>query len=805
MAINLATGFSIGSKDVIDERQVLTLNQMQNLDENVYPDNYFAICKDDGKLYLFNTNNVVDATYGKFRVLTGGTGGGDTTYVLPPATDTTLGGVKVDNVTITVDSEGVITAINSYTKTEVDDLLNNKLDKPAVDGTAGQILVLQDDGSLAYADIPGSGNVDDIQEEIDKKLDKPIVDGTAGQILVLQDDGSLAYEDNVGSGTTDLTEINNKLAQLENKTKHKSIATITVNSKTFKIDIDKVSSGLNGNIKFGYCVDNGYGEIIIYSLGASSVMWIHSTGPRYVNSVTYTIDPDNTTHITIGVEFYNTIYGVHQIETPSNFATINSFTGESYTGTSVATIGGVRGRNSGVGIIYDVADLGLTLPCTTVQIAQAMRQLAYGTSTIPRNGMIGIFDNGKGKITDAPTSYGLLQVNATGADSVLIRFDGVGASSYAGSWIGQIKAPSAGAAFSSITWKRIDNVSTVDLTNINTKLTQLETNQIKNINLIDMEGDYPIYKIKPSGTNNISKISLVDLYGGCILITGSAVPSYKPFKVVRLSNGNWESYYPSLTGANKIDKVYYNGSFIYVKCNQYIKCYIEGGFETVEKITSLPTGVTELPILDLTQRQGQVAVDNPSDLNLNNYIESGNYGIGVPANYSNIPEVSSGLLTVTRSNAIIKQVYTTAADISMVYYRTSSTQGITWMPWKSLNDSSGGNTNNDVYSTEEQAVGTWVNGKTLYRRTIEDNTLREAGTDFIKLFDYNTDMKIVKYEGVVTLNNNNGQTFIRSLPYSKDSEEVYVTKTTLDTLRLDSYLTNYKLGGYIVSVYYYKN
>ena len=52
MAIDLATGFNIGSKDVIDERQVLTLEQMKNLDENVYPDNYFAICKDDGKLYI---------------------------------------------------------------------------------------------------------------------------------------------------------------------------------------------------------------------------------------------------------------------------------------------------------------------------------------------------------------------------------------------------------------------------------------------------------------------------------------------------------------------------------------------------------------------------------------------------------------------------------------------------------------------------------------------------------------------------------------------------------------------------------
>ena len=190
MAIDLATGFNIGSKDAIDERQVLTLEQMKNLDENVYPDNYFSICKDDGKLYLYNSSNEVNDETGKFRVLSGGTGGGDTTYVLPPATDTTLGGVKVDNVTITVDSEGVITAINSYTKTEVDDLLNNKLDKPAVDGTAGQILVLQDDGSLAYQDNVSSYDDTELRGLIDTKIDKPAIDGVENDILSLDVDGN---------------------------------------------------------------------------------------------------------------------------------------------------------------------------------------------------------------------------------------------------------------------------------------------------------------------------------------------------------------------------------------------------------------------------------------------------------------------------------------------------------------------------------------------------------------------------------------------------------------------------------------
>ena len=170
-----------------------------------------------------------------------------------------------------------------------------------------------------------------------------------------------------------------------------------------------------------------------------------------------------------------------------------------------------------------------------------------------------------------------------------------------------------------------------------------------------------------------------------------------------------------------------------------------------------------------------------------------------------MPIAQPALLTVIRSNSYRLQIYTVVNNYN-VYFRKSTDWGITWTSWVLLNDSSGGNTNNDVYTTEEQAVGTWINGKTLYRRTIEDNTLRETGNDMIKLFAYNTNMKIVKYEGVVTLNTMTGQqTLIRSLPYYNEyDDKVYVTKTTLDTLRLDSYLTNFKLGGYIVSVFYYK-
>ena len=55
--------------------------------------------------------------------------GSGSSYVLPVATTDTLGGVKIDDVTIKIDENGVISGINAYTKTETDELLNTKQDK----------------------------------------------------------------------------------------------------------------------------------------------------------------------------------------------------------------------------------------------------------------------------------------------------------------------------------------------------------------------------------------------------------------------------------------------------------------------------------------------------------------------------------------------------------------------------------------------------------------------------------------------------------------------------------------------------
>lgn len=71
MSIIVNTGFHIGSATPIDDRLVLTKEQMLNIDENLYPDVYMCVCKDDGMLYTFQKDNELNGETGKFRVATG--------------------------------------------------------------------------------------------------------------------------------------------------------------------------------------------------------------------------------------------------------------------------------------------------------------------------------------------------------------------------------------------------------------------------------------------------------------------------------------------------------------------------------------------------------------------------------------------------------------------------------------------------------------------------------------------------------------------------------------------------------------
>lgn len=69
MAIQLPSGFMIGSREPIDNRLVLTKAEMLALSEAIMPDVYFAICKDDGKVYVYNKNSTTQSSEtGLFKV-----------------------------------------------------------------------------------------------------------------------------------------------------------------------------------------------------------------------------------------------------------------------------------------------------------------------------------------------------------------------------------------------------------------------------------------------------------------------------------------------------------------------------------------------------------------------------------------------------------------------------------------------------------------------------------------------------------------------------------------------------------------
>lgn len=102
-------------------------------------------------------------------------------------------------------------------------------------------------------------------------------------------------------------------------------------------------------------------------------------------------------------------------------------------------------------IIDKLADLGLTAPCTTAQVANALKGIK------PQNKVaIAIIDCAPGQVSDIPSDYGLLHIETIGYDRILIRFESLGSSNYKGSWIGKVKG--SGGTFSEVTWERTDNM-----------------------------------------------------------------------------------------------------------------------------------------------------------------------------------------------------------------------------------------------------------------------------------------------------------------------------------------------------------
>lgn len=77
MGISITQPFKRGGAYPIDETLVLTKAEMLAIIDSTMPDAYFAICTEDGQLYLYNKDNDIDTQTGKYRPFKGGSGGED--------------------------------------------------------------------------------------------------------------------------------------------------------------------------------------------------------------------------------------------------------------------------------------------------------------------------------------------------------------------------------------------------------------------------------------------------------------------------------------------------------------------------------------------------------------------------------------------------------------------------------------------------------------------------------------------------------------------------------------------------------
>lgn len=74
----------------IDDKFVLSKAEMLAVSDTVMPEKYFAVCTDDGKLYVYDKNATASAETGKFSVVEGGGGGGSIDAYTKAETDALL-------------------------------------------------------------------------------------------------------------------------------------------------------------------------------------------------------------------------------------------------------------------------------------------------------------------------------------------------------------------------------------------------------------------------------------------------------------------------------------------------------------------------------------------------------------------------------------------------------------------------------------------------------------------------------------------------------------------------------------------
>lgn len=67
MSVKIGAGFKVTSASPIDDRFILTREEMLNVNDTMFPDVYITLENPTGEIYIYNKTNEIDSTTGKFR------------------------------------------------------------------------------------------------------------------------------------------------------------------------------------------------------------------------------------------------------------------------------------------------------------------------------------------------------------------------------------------------------------------------------------------------------------------------------------------------------------------------------------------------------------------------------------------------------------------------------------------------------------------------------------------------------------------------------------------------------------------
>jgi len=116
MAVKLSSGFSVKSKEVIDDRLVLTKAAMLSMKKTGMPEKYFALCSDDNLLYVYDKSSTPNEETGYFTKATSSSSGGSSTID--------------EDIVATIDVGGIYSGKQISSGTTLTDFAKSLLVKP---------------------------------------------------------------------------------------------------------------------------------------------------------------------------------------------------------------------------------------------------------------------------------------------------------------------------------------------------------------------------------------------------------------------------------------------------------------------------------------------------------------------------------------------------------------------------------------------------------------------------------------------------------------------------------------------------